>query len=77
MSNVVLDVSISIDGFIAQPDDDTGRLHDWIFEGSNDHAGDAPHRGATGVNRQVLDETWGSLGAVVMGRHIFDVGEPP
>ena len=72
MSNVVLDVSISIDGFVAQTNDDPGRLNDWIFKGTD---GD----GASDVNRQVLDDARSpdALGAVVMGRRIFEVGQEP
>lgn len=77
MSNVILDVSISIDGFMSQANDDPGPLHDWIFEGSDDHTGDAPLHSASGVNRQVMDEVWGSLGAVIIGRRTFDLGEAP
>jgi dihydrofolate reductase len=78
MSATVLYMSISLDGFIAgpneQPDNGLGdggeRLHDWVMTG-----GDADHVEAIrrwgGVNRKVLDEMM-STGAVVAGRGTFE-----
>ena len=79
MSKAVLSMSMSLDGFIAGPDDgpsnglgDGGhRLHEWILMGE-----DAGHREAVdrldGVNREVMDEVM-STGAVVVGRRTFEV----
>jgi hypothetical protein len=33
MSKVILDISMSLDGFVARPDDDPGPIHDWLFNG--------------------------------------------
>jgi hypothetical protein len=33
VSKVVLDVSMSLDGFIAGPNDEIEPLHDWLFSG--------------------------------------------
>jgi hypothetical protein len=33
MSKVVIDLGISLDGFIAGPDDDPGKVFDWYFSG--------------------------------------------
>ena len=78
MSKAVLSMSMSLDGFIAGPDDgpsnglgDGGhRLHEWILMGE-----DAGHREAVdrldGVNREVMDEVM-STGAVVVGRRTFE-----
>jgi dihydrofolate reductase len=68
MSATVLYMSVSLDGFIAGPNEspDNGlgdgghRLHEWYFA-----AGDA------GVNRQVVDETK-TTGAIVAGRGTFE-----
>jgi dihydrofolate reductase len=70
MSATVLDMSMSLDGFIAGPNEriDNGlgdggqRLHDWILP-SPDHKAVS----VTGVNRQVFDELM-TTGAVVAGR---------
>ena len=33
MSKVVVDVSMSLNGFIARPNDEIDPLHDWLFDG--------------------------------------------
>ena len=66
----VLDMSMSLDGFVAGPNEspDNGlgdggeRLHEWIFP-----APDHKHTSLTGVNREVMDELM-ATGAVVAGR---------
>jgi dihydrofolate reductase len=66
----VLYMSMSLDGFIAGPNEDPGRLHDWVFAG-----GDADDKGVSGrlagVNGQVVDEFM-ATGAVVAGRGTFE-----
>ena len=67
MGNTVLYMSMSLDGFIAGPNetDDNGlgdggdRLHEWVF----------PPKG--GGNKQIVDEFM-STGAVVAGRGAFE-----
>ncbi len=76
MSATVLYMSMSLDGFIAGPNErpDNGlgdggeRLHEWVLpEGGGVSALDR----VTGVNRQVVDEFL-STGAVVAGRGTFE-----
>jgi dihydrofolate reductase len=79
MSQVVLDISMSLDGFVTAPNDARGRglgdggevLHYWVFGGpwTYDNVPDAE---ATGVDRQVLDEAMQG-GAGVAGRRMYDV----
>jgi dihydrofolate reductase len=78
MSASVLYMSMSLDGFIAGPNEgpDNGlgdggeRLHDWIFAGApTDHSG-VPGR-PSGVNGEVMDEAL-ATGAVVAGRGTFE-----
>ena len=72
MSATVLDMSMSLDGFIAGPNEtrdhglgDGGmRLHEWVFEGSGSGPRDAS---PGGVNGRVFDELM-ATGAVVAGR---------
>jgi dihydrofolate reductase len=75
MSTAVLYMSMSLDGFIAGPNEslDNGlgdgghRLHEWVLaDGSYDEAGHL-----AGVNGQVFDEAM-STGAVVAGRGTFE-----
>ena len=85
MGKVVLDISMSLDGFIAAPNDDPERplgdggqrLHDWVFGGKAERSGTSPRTSATGSNREVMDESFKTTGAVIMGRRWFDIGEGP
>jgi dihydrofolate reductase len=73
MGSTVLYMSMSLDGFIAGPDDgpeqglgvDGERLHDWIGQGD-------PAFRPEGVNGQVFDEML-ATGAVVVGRRTFEI----
>ncbi len=77
MSATVLYMSMSLDGFIAGPNEgpDNGlgdggpRLHEWVFAG--DGADHKAISGLAGVNGQVVDEFM-ATGAVVAGRGTFE-----
>ena len=78
MSATVLDMSMSLDGFIAGPNErpDNGlgdggeRLHDWFLTGGAADAIEAARR-VGGVNGKVMDEAM-ATGAVVAGRGTFE-----
>ncbi len=73
MGKVMLHISMSLDGFITEPNegvgnplgDDPGRLHDWMFDAK------------TETDAAVLDEIYASTGAVLIGKRMFDVGFEP
>jgi dihydrofolate reductase len=67
----VLYMSMSLDGFVAQRDEDPGPLHEWVFPGADGGDFDAAVKRLTGVNRQIYDEFM-STGAVVAGRGTFE-----
>jgi dihydrofolate reductase len=80
MATTRLYMSMSLDGFIAGPNqsvanglgDGGDRLHDWVFQG--EAVPDDLKRGTpklSGANRQVVDEFM-STGAVVAGRGTFE-----
>jgi dihydrofolate reductase len=79
MSSTVLYMSMSLDGFIAGPNEslDNGlgdggeRLHEWAFPGAEGGDFEAAVARLRGVNRQVYDEMM-STGAVVAGRGTFE-----
>ena len=79
MSSTVLYMSMSLDGFIAGPNEsaenglgDGGeRLHEWIFPGADDGDYDAAIGRLQGVNRQIYDEFM-ETGAVLVGRGTFE-----
>lgn len=65
MSTVVLEMSMSLDGFIAGPGDDIGPVLDvWL---------DPPSGAMSDVNQAIV-EGWFTTAAVVMGRRMFDLG---
>jgi dihydrofolate reductase len=74
MSSTVLFMSMSLDGFVAGPNErpDNGlgdggdRLHEWIFAGAPTGHGGVPGR-PPGVNGEVMDAAM-ATGAVVAGR---------
>jgi hypothetical protein len=78
-SATVLDMSISLDGFIAGPNERTDnglgdggeRLHAWFFQADGEAVDPEAFRGRGGVNGQVIDELM-STGAVVAGRGTFE-----
>lgn len=78
MSRTVLYMSMSLDGFVAGPNErpDNGlgdggeRLHEWIFEGPPSRHSGVPGR-PEGVNGEVMDEAL-ATGAVVAGRGTFE-----
>ncbi len=79
MSKVVADMSMSLDGFITGPggDTDVDRLHDWML---NTEGWRKPHGlsgGETGMASDIMEEAFKNVGAIVMGRRLFDVAEEP
>jgi dihydrofolate reductase len=73
MSNVTFSLSMSLDGFVAGPNDEIDPLHDWLF------AGEHPSRSGFGrmteESRALLDAGIADLGAVVAGRTTFEVSK--
>jgi dihydrofolate reductase len=79
MARVVLDITMSLDGFVTAPDDAPGRalgtggevLHNWVFGGPWSYDEDPP-LGSTGVDQQVLDEALAPEVKLV-GRRLYDI----
>ena len=82
MGLILLNMSMSLDGFIAGPDIDVDRpmgdggerLHQWLFQGDSDRAVAADGNSPDGVDAQVAREFSTATGAVVIGKRMFDVG---
>ncbi|MFI2412126.1 dihydrofolate reductase family protein [Streptomyces sp. NPDC018947] len=72
MTRIIADISVSLDGFVTGPDPGPGNglgtggeaLHTWAFSDDAD-------------DRRVLREGTARSGAVVLGRHLFDVVDGP
>jgi dihydrofolate reductase len=74
MSKVTADISMSLDGFITDLEasvgtrlegNDPGRLHDWRFDAKTD------------ADEEIVAAQYGSTGAVLIGKRMFDAGEDP
>jgi dihydrofolate reductase len=74
MSKLTADMSMSLDGFITDPQasrgtplegNDPGRLHDWRFDAKTD------------ADDQIVAELYAATGAFLIGRRMFDVGFEP
>jgi dihydrofolate reductase len=85
MGKIFADISMSLDGFIAGPnptlEEPLGRggeaLHDWVVRLA---AWRKPHGmsgGETGPEGDVMEESITNLGAVIMGRKMFNGGDGP
>ena len=71
LSGTVLYMSMSLDGYIADLNENPARLHEWIFPGAEDDDFEAAVKRLRGANRQIYDEFM-STGAVVAGRGTFE-----
>jgi hypothetical protein len=81
MGKVVMYASVSVDGFIADENDQPGPLFDWLT------SGDVPldESGVLKVSQTSYDYIrpyWDQIGATIAGRHVFDLtdgwdGTPP
>jgi dihydrofolate reductase len=77
---VTFDITMSLDGFVAGPNDtpEQGlgeggeRLHEWVFGLKSWREPHGLEGGETGRDSEVLDEATKSVGALVLGRRMFD-----
>jgi dihydrofolate reductase len=85
MAQVRLDVSMSLDGFIAGPGptlkeplgEGGERLHEWIFGLKSFRENHGMTGGETNRDDEIVAETVAATGAVVMGRKMFSGGTGP
>ncbi|WP_255168245.1 dihydrofolate reductase family protein [Natrononativus amylolyticus] len=83
--SVVAEISTSLDGFVAGPNDgpenalgDGGeRLHEWVYELSSWRAQHGLEGGTTNETDERLAESVENTGAVVMGRRMFSNEDGP
>ena len=79
MGKVVFDITVSLDGFVAGPNDgpDLGlgeggeRLHEWALELESWRSSHGREGGETNASTEVMEEM-SSSGAVIVGRRMFD-----
>jgi dihydrofolate reductase len=85
MARLTLDISMSLDGFIAGPDqtleqplgEGGERLHEWAFAAARFRETHGLSGGETNVDNDVIEEALGTTGATVMGRRMFSGGKGP
>jgi dihydrofolate reductase len=85
MTKLVVNISMSLDGFIAGPDqtleEPLGRggelLHEWGIRGQAWREAHGMEGGETNVDDEVSREAIESVGATIMGRRMFSGGEGP
>src|SRR5215210_5236992 len=85
MSKLKLDISTSLDGYVAGPnpslDEPLGeggeQLHEWAIAAASWRESHGLEGGETDVDDELLREHLAGVGATVMGRRMFSGGEGP
>jgi dihydrofolate reductase len=85
MPRLTLDISMSLDGFIAGPNQTMEEplgaggegLHEWIIATQPWRESHGMEGGETNVDNEVVAERLATLGATVMGRRMFSGGQGP
>jgi dihydrofolate reductase len=93
VGTVIMHNVVSVDGFIADTNDDVGTLHEWYFSGDHpiierggdqgyDHSGAGSGFKVASASAEYVRSMWASIGTIVMGRTLFDLvngweGSPP
>ncbi|WP_320670051.1 dihydrofolate reductase family protein [Patulibacter defluvii] len=74
MTKLIADMSMSVDGYVATPDDDISPLAGWFFSGDTEVAPGAPFR-TSEASAKLLREAFESVGAILGGRRYFDLAQ--
>lgn len=85
MGTVFVDMSMSLDGYIAGPNDsrenplgDGGeRLHEWMFDDASGRSEQGLDGGKTDQDDEIAAKSIDRAGAFVMGRRMFDNDDGP
>lgn len=85
MPRVTAQLSISVDGYVAGPNQSLDhplgeggmRLHEWAFATDSWRARHGQEGGEASVDAQIAAEVMEGNGAYIMGRHMFGGGEGP
>jgi dihydrofolate reductase len=81
MGTVVLHNVVSVDGYIADDNDDVGPLFEWYYNGDVELVDGGPFK-VSQASAGYVRPTWDGIGSMVIGRHLFDLtdgweGRPP
>lgn len=85
MSRVRMQISVSLDGFVAGPDQSLDnplgingeRLHEWVFPLAVWRRMHGREGGAVNASNAVVEEAFANVGATIMGRNMFGGGPGP
>ena len=72
MSTVVMHNVVSVDGYIADGNDDVGPLFQWYFNGDAELADGGSFK-VSRASAGYVRPMWDSIGSMVIGRHLFDL----
>ena len=75
MSKVIMADAVSLDGFLATEDDQVGPLHDFYGNGDTPVTAGNHHTffKTSAVTASYIDAQWSRIGAMVIGRRLFDI----
>ena len=81
MGRVVMNASVSVDGFIAAENDDPGPLFEWLVS-CDVPLDDSGVRKVSQASHDHIRPYWDQVGVTIAGRHAFDItdgwdGKPP
>jgi dihydrofolate reductase len=85
MGKVVVDITMTLDGYVAGPNpslehplgEGGERIHDWMYELKAFKGRHGQEGGRGGVDSEVLNEAFSASGATIMGRKMFSGGSGP
>ena len=85
MSTLRFQVAVSLDGYVAGPDQSVENplgvggldLHQWLFELESWRKEEGQEGGTVNASSLVVEEAQSNIGAVVMGRNMFGGGPGP
>jgi dihydrofolate reductase len=72
MGAVVMHAVVSVDGFIAAPNDDVGPLFDWYFNGAAEIVDGGPFK-VSAASLSYVRPMWERIGVTLIGRRLFDL----
>jgi dihydrofolate reductase len=75
MGKVIASAAVSLDGFVADTADAVGPLFDWYNNGDVELYGTDSGRPfhVSKASADYINSVWPTIGAVVIGRHLFDL----
>jgi dihydrofolate reductase len=83
VGKVQVDITMSLDGFIAGPNDSPElplgeggeKLHEWVYDLASWREPHGLEGGETNRDSEVLEEAMSRAGAIVLGRRMFDLAK--